>query len=73
MSKALSIDKRATISITLAIGFVPLIFFASNVYAQVQDHEKRIESQEEILRRIDENTQNIKIDVEVIKVKNAEE
>jgi hypothetical protein len=63
------ISNKTTLSIGIFIAIVPFIFFVSNVYAQVQEHEKKIESQGEILKRIDENVQNIKIDVEVIKVK----
>ena len=66
----ISIDKRTTISVGLAIAAIPVIFWASNVYAQVQEHEKKILSSEELLRKIDENVQKIKIDVEVIKVRN---
>ena len=69
MADKFSIDKRTTISIGVLIGLLPAMFWIANVNAQVQGNTEKIESQLEILQRIDERTRLMELDLQDIKTR----
>lgn len=64
-----SLTTNSTISIGLLIIIGSIIFSIANLYSQVQADADKINDYKKVLERVDENTQQIRTDVEVLKSK----